>query len=231
MLERAAARRPDRPAVEDEHGRTLTYAELDRAADRLATRLARWGVGRGDRVGLLLPKSLEAVAAIHGILRAGAAYVPVDPTAPAARGAGILADARVKAVVVAAELAPRLRRELARSRRPAPADRRRRPSRRGPPPGDAPLGRGHGRRRARAPAPRRATADDLAYILFTSGSTGKPKGVMLSHANAFTLPRLVPTGTFATRPTTTASRRTRRSISISRSSTCTPPAATRRRSC
>ena len=117
----AAARRPDHPAVEDEQGRTLTYAELAHAADRLATRLARWGVGRGDRVGLFLPKGLEAVAAIHGILRSGAAYVPVDPTAPALRGAGILADGGVKAVVVAAELRRRPAPALARARPRCPA--------------------------------------------------------------------------------------------------------------
>ena len=76
-------RRPDHPAVEDEHGRSLTFAELLRKADRLATRLMRWGVDRGDRVGLWLPKSIEAVTAIHGILRTGASYVPVDPTGPA----------------------------------------------------------------------------------------------------------------------------------------------------
>src|SRR5437588_12358917 len=109
LLERAAARRPDHPAALDEHGRALSYAALAHAADRLATRLARWGVGRGDRVGLFLPKGVEAVAAVHGVLRAGAAYVPVDPTAPALRGAGIFADGRVKAAVVAAELAPALR--------------------------------------------------------------------------------------------------------------------------
>src|SRR3954452_5128686 len=96
LLEQAAARRPDHPAVEDEHGRTLSYAALAHAADRLATRLARWGVGRGDRVGLALPKGVEAVAAIHGILRVGAAYVPVDPTAPPIRCACILADGGVK---------------------------------------------------------------------------------------------------------------------------------------
>src|SRR6476619_5646635 len=82
LLDQAAAVRPDHPAVEDERGRILTYAALARAADRLATRLARWGVGRGDRVGLFLPKRIEAVAAIHGVLRAGAAYVPVDPAGP-----------------------------------------------------------------------------------------------------------------------------------------------------
>src|SRR6516225_6273812 len=110
LLKTAAAQRPGHPAVEDEQGRTLSYAELAHAADRLATRLGRWGVGRGDRVGLFVPKGIEAVAAIHGVLRAGAAYVPVDPTAPVARGAGILAGAGAKAVVVAAEHADALRR-------------------------------------------------------------------------------------------------------------------------
>ena len=55
--------------MEDEHGRQLSYAALVRGADRVATRLARWGAGRGDRVGLWLPKGLEAVTAVHGILR------------------------------------------------------------------------------------------------------------------------------------------------------------------
>src|SRR4051794_33585454 len=109
LLDSAAARRPDHPAVEDEHGRTLSYSSLEKVADRLATRLARWGAGRGDRVGHWLPKSLEAVAAIHGILRSGAAYVPVDPTGPALRAAAIFAASGVKAVVVAAGLAPALR--------------------------------------------------------------------------------------------------------------------------
>src|SRR5215210_1315010 len=93
LLADAAARWPETIAVEDEEGRTLTFAALDRSADRLASRLVRWGVGRGDRVGLWLPKSIEAVAALHGILRCGAAYVPIDPTAPPARGVGICAEA------------------------------------------------------------------------------------------------------------------------------------------
>ena len=109
LLEEAVSRRPDHPAVEDESGRRQSYAELFLGSDRLATRLVRLGVEPGDRVGLWLPKSLEAVMAIHGILRSGASYVPVDATGPASRAAKILAASGVRAVVVAAELAPALR--------------------------------------------------------------------------------------------------------------------------
>lgn len=194
LLVDAAARRGDHPAIEDERGRCWTYAELDHAADRVATWLAGRGVGRGDRVGLFLPKSLEGVAAVHGILRAGAAYVPTDPTAPAGRAAGILADAGVKAVVVASRLLEALRgawpADPTSSRIPGTDEGQMGPAALvvgdlvaamgpGDMPWDALLDDG-------TPTPDFPPngPDDLAYVLYTSGSTGRPKGVMLSHGNA-----------------------------------------------
>ena len=237
LLEAAADRRPDHPAVEDEHGRALSFAELHHEADRLATRLSRWGVERGDRIGLWLPKSLEAVAAIHGILRAGAAYVPADPTGPATRAAGIFAAAGVKAVADHRQARPRAPSSLGRPGMPrprAPADRRRRRSRERATnalaTGDA-IWSEVMADDALSPLPPPREADDLAYILFTSGSTGTPKGVMLTHANALYLHRLVSGQRWAPGATTTGSPRTPRSTSISRSSTSTSRAATPRRWC
>ncbi|GIW85966.1 MAG: hypothetical protein KatS3mg108_0290 [Isosphaeraceae bacterium] len=183
LLSSTARRSPNLTAVEDEAGRSVSYATLDHIADRLATRLARWGIARGDRVGLLLPKSIEAVASIHGILRTGAAYVPADPTAPPLRAASILADAQIRALIVAAPLAEPLfahwPSHLPKPRRifvqPAPSSTL--------DPADTTWDH---ILNDSAPTPLFPPRhpDDLAYILYTSGSTGTPKGVMLSHTNA-----------------------------------------------
>src|SRR5688500_11708143 len=99
-LEASAARFPDQVAVVDSYGASLTYRELDLLAGRIAGFLLARGIHSGDRVGLVLPKSVTAVAAIFGILKARAAYVPVDYTAPPTRNVAILSDCGVRAVFV-----------------------------------------------------------------------------------------------------------------------------------
>jgi amino acid adenylation domain-containing protein len=185
LVTAAAERFPGRTAVVDGE-RSVTYAELDGQTTRLAHLLVDRGIRHGDRVGLYLDKSLEAVIGIYGILKAGATYVPLDPAAPPARLASIARDAGLGCLITSsaksgewatllAEGAPLetlvvLDATEAEGEGPEgvavltssdlealPADR----------PPDV----------ARSPA-------DLAYILYTSGSTGVPKGVMLSHLNA-----------------------------------------------
>jgi L-proline---[L-prolyl-carrier protein] ligase len=182
VLARSAARHPDRVALREPAGGTLSYRGLEELSNRLRDRLVAMGVGRGDRVGIHLHKSIDAVASIFGILKCGAAYVPVDPTAPATRNGYIFADCSVKALIV--EAAPRaalvgeMERLGARTMVLAPAGAG----------GGEPLREAIEHLQASSPAAPATTVvsapDDLAYILYTSGSTGKPKGVMLTHANA-----------------------------------------------
>ncbi|MFK0261925.1 amino acid adenylation domain-containing protein [Streptomyces angustmyceticus] len=178
-----AARRPDAEAVRH-RGHALTHAELDRASSALAATLQEAGVVPGDRVGLWLGKSVEAVVALHAVLKCGAAYVPVDPAAPTARAAYILGDCAVSALVTddsrlalldergdTARIRPRLVVVAGEPEHP-------------PAPGRTGWQAATGRAVPEGFAPVAADPDDLAYVLYTSGSTGTPKGVMLSHRNA-----------------------------------------------
>jgi amino acid adenylation domain-containing protein len=177
-LEASAARFPDRVAIVDPFGQRLTYAELDDRANRVAAFLRGRGVAPGDRVGVIARKSEAVVTALFGIMKAGAAYVPADYTAPIARNTGILTDCQVKV----AFLDPAC---LAIGGEPSPFERVALPVPRLATPA-TPAATPWTEVLAFAPLADRPalTGDDLAYILYTSGSTGVPKGVILSHQNA-----------------------------------------------
>jgi amino acid adenylation domain-containing protein len=187
LLSQSAQRWPDKEAVIFKD-KCLSYRELDELSNRLANVLVRHGVRAGDRVGLYLNKSVESVVAVFGIMKAGAAYVPLDPSAPVKRVSFIIGNCTMKAVVTtrkkAAGLAPSLR--------------------------DCPSlvcmictddGTGFAPdsltpealvpwsevlASSTDPLPTETIEDDVGYILYTSGSTGEPKGVMISHRAALT---------------------------------------------
>jgi amino acid adenylation domain-containing protein len=183
-LDHSAQSYPDHVAIAEPDGGNISYRDLDILSDRLRDRLMHLGISPSDRVGIYMRKSIDAVAAIFGILNTGAAYVPVDPGAPVTRNAYILNNCSVKAVVVEKRFEESLREELGRI---------------GETPilfviagtgGGLPLDEALQREQEKDPSPYAKTVvpdlDDLAYILYTSGSTGKPKGVMLSHRNGAT---------------------------------------------
>jgi amino acid adenylation domain-containing protein len=178
----AASRHPDRLAVREPSGKSITYRDLDVLSGRLCGRLSTMGIGRGDRVGMCLHKSVDSVASILGILKCGAAYVPVDPTAPATRNGFIFHDCTVSAVITEKSLAGALGEEMTGLGTERPfitID--------GVGGGDSlrsALDRADSESAARPHPGPETQPDDLAYILYTSGSTGRPKGVMLSHLNA-----------------------------------------------
>ncbi|EPH43046.1 non-ribosomal peptide synthetase [Streptomyces aurantiacus] len=159
-----AARTPDAIAVHCGE-ESLTYAELDRAADKLAARLRADGVGTEQLVGVCVRRSVRSVTALLGVLKAGAAYLPLEPDNPAERLAYVIADSGAATVVTQAGLRDRLPSDgfatvLLDDVLEAPA--------------------------APAPPPCGAGPDNLAYVIYTSGSTGLPKGVAVSHRAAVT---------------------------------------------
>jgi amino acid adenylation domain-containing protein len=180
-LDDSARRYPERVAVETPEGGRIGYRALAVLSDRVRDRLCHLGVQPGDRVGVCITKSIDTVAAIFGALKAGAAYVPCDPHAPASRNAFILTDCTIRVALVEDRLATGLRPELEKLGTP--------------PPLIVVNGAGDGSALAAAleeaqgcdPAGVVSTIhpdpDQLGYILYTSGSTGRPKGVMLSHRN------------------------------------------------
>jgi amino acid adenylation domain-containing protein len=139
----------------------VSYGELNRRANRLARRLRVRGVGADAVVGILMDRSPDLIAAILAVLKAGGAYLPLDPEAPVERTGHMLADADAVLVLVDERPAGELEALGVPALRPADANAD----------GDENLDGG-------------AKPDHLAYVIFTSGSTGRPKGVMVSHRAA-----------------------------------------------
>jgi amino acid adenylation domain-containing protein len=156
-FEAQVASEPARIAVEGDRSR-LTYAELDEAASRLAGELRAQGAGSGSVVGLLLHRSPDALVAMLGTLKTGAAFLPLNFEHPRARLAHELAETAAAAVVTQEALLPRL---------PAFAGPVLCLDRTAAKPGAG---------QETTPGP-----DDLAYVIYTSGSTGLPKGVAVTH--------------------------------------------------
>nr|WP_083336057.1 non-ribosomal peptide synthetase [Mycobacteroides saopaulense] len=143
-------------------GAHLSYRGLDEASNRLAHLLIGYGAGPGEQVALLFSRSIEAVVAIMGVLKTGAAYVPIDPSVPDARLEFVLSDAEPVVAVTTAELAGRLDKcgvAVVDVHDPEVTVQ----------PASAPLAE--------------LRADDVAYVIYTSGTTGVPKGVAVPHGN------------------------------------------------
>jgi amino acid adenylation domain-containing protein len=144
----------------------MTWDELERESRRLAQGLRRWGIGRGDIVAVVGERTPHTVAAMLGVTRAGAAFLPIDPSYPADRLAYLLADAGARLILAPAHLRAVLPPDRAAARwfeDLIDADN--------------------------APLRLRVRLEDAAYVIYTSGSTGKPKGVVVEHRGLVNLVR------------------------------------------
>ncbi|HEY8647511.1 MAG TPA: amino acid adenylation domain-containing protein [Gaiellaceae bacterium] len=171
LIEEQVARTPAATAVEFD-GRALTYAELDSQANRLAHHLRDGGVIEDAVVGVFLARSLEAVVSLLAVLKAGGAYLPLDPSYPAERIGFMLEAADVPVIVTGGALRGRLPKTSATV---------------------VDLGE-DAETIARRPGAKPTTAagpGNLAYVIYTSGSTGKPKGVLIEHRGVCNLASVV----------------------------------------
>ncbi|HEY0172458.1 MAG TPA: amino acid adenylation domain-containing protein, partial [Pyrinomonadaceae bacterium] len=161
LFEAQAARTPDAAALVFE-GERLSYRELDGRANRLARRLRRLGVRPDTLVGVLSERSFEMVVALLGVLKAGGAYLPLDPDYPAERLAFVLEESAAGVVLAQERLLARL---PAHGAEVVSLD----------------SGREQTAREDASPLRLAPLSDSLAYCIYTSGSTGRPKGVAVPH--------------------------------------------------
>lgn len=161
LIKEQAQKTPHLPAVVFKN-ESLTYEELDRCSEYLAYQLQQMNVQKGDRVGISVMRSLDMIVAIVGTLKAGAVYVPLDPSYPKERLSYMINDAEISVLLTQKQLlsvlpqvsCPVLMVEEVKT--------------------DIDLD---------AMTEVKGTGDDLAYIIYTSGTTGKPKGVPIRHSS------------------------------------------------
>jgi aspartate racemase len=163
VFEDRVKRTPDRPALAFAE-ETLTYVELNRRANRLARRLKVLGIGPNQLVAICLPRSLDMMIAILGILKSGGAWLPIDPNQPAARQEALLHNARCGLLLADTSIASNMARHPART---IFLDQE----------WQSLL------RLEESDVENVSTPADLAYVMNTSGSTGQPKGVLISRSN------------------------------------------------
>ena len=160
---------PNNTAIE-EGEKQYTYLEAEKKANKLANYLKGLSIGPEDKVTILLPRCAEVTIAMLGILKSGAAYIPLDPEIPADRVNFIMEDANSKLLITSNEILDRIGGQLSSfpifniDKQTAELDNF---------PDTKPIVEGR-------------SEDNLCYIIYTSGTTGKPKGVLLMHKNAVT---------------------------------------------
>jgi len=161
LFEDQTAKTPDEVAVRFE-GATLTYAELNAKANQLANHLVQAGINHQSLVGICVERSLDMMIGLLGIMKSGAAYVPIDPAYPKERVTAILEDSGISTVITQAHLAFDLRDQIPQvicldlEWDQIASNSQHKPD-------------------------SQSTPDSLAYVIYTSGSTGKPKGVQIEH--------------------------------------------------
>lgn len=158
LFRKSVEKYPTRSAIKSK-GASLTYEEMDKRTNQIAKALQKRGIGREDVVAFMLPRTENLLCALYGILKAGAAFLPIDPEYPTERITHVLTDSQAKYILITGDDKEKITRgngidiaELLAEEESRDVDSHIRP-------------------------------EDLCYMIYTSGSTGQPKGVMIEHKN------------------------------------------------